>query len=60
MDDITINSYNELIDQIERISSKPILVFDKELRRYFFRGHANKEWKLIPTLLRTSNAQEDK
>ena len=60
MNDIIINSYNELIDKIESISSKIILVFDKELRRYFFRGHANKEWKLIPNLLRTPNAQEDK
>ena len=60
MDDITINSYEELIDQIERISSQPIKVFDKELRRYFFRGHANKKWELAPTLFRTPNAQEDK
>lgn len=60
MKEIKINTYSELIEQIEHISSKKIFKFDGELRRYFYRGHANKMWNLEPTILRNQNAQEDK
>lgn len=61
MTNIFISSYEELIEKIKEITSKPILIFfDEEKRGYYFRGHANKDWKLLPTLLRDRNAQEDK
>lgn len=59
MCDIIINSYDELIETIESICSKKIYKLDNEIRRRFFRGHANKEWKLIPALLREKNIQEN-
>lgn len=61
MKNIIINSYDELIEKIEEIISKPILLFSaNEQRDYFYRGHANKDWKLLPTLLRNKNVHEDK
>lgn len=60
MKEITINTYNDLIEQIEKISSKQIFSFEGELRGYFYRGHASKMWNLEPTILRHQNSQEDK
>lgn len=60
MKEITIKTYDELIEQINEISSKRILKLDGELRGYFYRGHASKTWNLSPTILRNQNAQEDK
>lgn len=60
MDDIIIKSYEDLIKKIEKIISKEPLTIPGDLRGYFFRGHANKDWKLIPTLLRNDDVVEDK
>ncbi len=59
MSEIIISSYSELIGTIESICAKKIYKLDNEIRKRFFRGHANKEWKLIPNLLRDKSIQEN-
>lgn len=51
MKEITINSYDEIVRLIENITK------DAELLKaggfgYYFRGQANKDWRLLPGLLR--------
>ena len=59
MKEIKINTYNELIEQIENISSQKIYKLDGQLKRFFYRGHASKNWNLEPTILRNQDAQEN-
>lgn len=62
MKSIIINTYEELLEKIEEATpKKPYMSDANEYRTcYYFRGHANKDWKLLPTLLRDKNTQEDK
>lgn len=46
MKTIIINSYEELNNTIEEITSKKIIKENGQLRRYFFRGQQNKKWIL--------------
>ena len=50
-DAILVNSVAEFIDQLAQIDIK-------EGTETFYRGHANIEWKLLPSLLRTSNGAD--
>lgn len=59
MKEIKINTYNELIEQIENISSQKIYKLEGQLKRFFYRGHASKNWNLEPTILRNQDAQEN-
>lgn len=49
--EIVVNSVAEFIDQLAQIDIK-------EGTETFYRGHANIEWKLLPSLLRTSNGAD--
>lgn len=53
-DGIYISSYQELKDKIEDIKSKleQFKCVDSKNEKIFFRGQANKEWNLIPNILR--------
>lgn len=53
MKTITINSYNELINTLE----STVRVDDK-VSRLYYRGQANKDWKLIPSILRNNSIDE--
>ncbi len=57
---ITVNTYEDLIEQIKEATSRLVLNSDDYQTAHYFRGHADKDWKLLPTLLRDKNAQEDK
>lgn len=59
MKEIKINTYNELIEQIENISSQKIYKLEGQLKRFFYRGHESKNWNLEPTILRNQDAQEN-
>lgn len=58
MAEIIVKSYNELIENIEKIIEKEIITSPGDLRRYFFRGHANKNWSLIPNIMRQNTVIE--
>lgn len=49
--EIEVNSVAEFIDQLAQIDIE-------EGTETFYRGHANIEWKLLPSLLRTSNGAD--
>lgn len=49
--EIVVNSVAEFIDQLAQIDME-------EGTETFYRGHANREWKLLPSLLRTSNGAD--
>lgn len=53
-DDIYIFSYQELKDKLEDIKSKleQFKCADSKNEKIYFRGQANKEWNLIPNILR--------
>lgn len=53
-DGIYISSYQELKDKIEDIKSKleQFKCVDSKNEKIYFRGQANKEWNLIPNILR--------
>lgn len=55
-----INTYDELIEKIKEVTSKSVKLCDEYRTDFYYRGHANKDWQLVPTLLRDNNAQEDK
>lgn len=50
-DETVVNSVAEFIDQLAQIDME-------EGTETFYRGHANIEWKLLPSLLRTSNGAD--
>lgn len=57
MKEIIIKSYDEIVRLIENITK------DKELMKtggfgYYFRGQANKDWRLLPGLLRNTTLNE--
>lgn len=60
MNSITVNTYDELIEQVKEITSRLVLNSDDYRTAHYFRGHADKDWKLLPTLLRDKNSKEDK
>lgn len=61
MKSITINTFEELIEKIREMTHNPIIESDNGYRTsYYFRGHANKDWKLSPSLLRDQNSIESK
>lgn len=60
MNSITVNTYDELIEQVKEITSRLVLNSDDYRTAHYFRGHADKDWKLLPTLLRVKNSKEDK
>ena len=57
MKEIIIKSYDEIVRLIENITK------DEELMKtggfgYYFRGQANKDWRLLPGLLRNTTLNE--
>jgi len=60
MNSITVNTYEDLIKQVKEVTSQLVLNSDDYRTAHYFRGHADKDWKLLPTLLRDENTQEDK
>ena len=60
MNSIIVNTYEDLIEQIKAATSRLVLNSDDYRTAHYFRGHADKDWKLLPTLLRDKNTQEDK
>lgn len=53
--EIKINSYDELIQKIKEYTSLEHSNKYDNLSKYYFRGHSNKDWKLIPNILRGKN-----
>lgn len=60
MNSIIVNTYEDLIEQIKEATSRLVLNSDDYRTAHYFRGHANKDWKLLPTLLRDNKTQEYK
>lgn len=58
MKEIVVNSCEELITLIDKIISKSIITLKGQKRKYYFRGQANKEWDLLPGILRQKNCNE--
>ena len=60
-DGIYISSYQELKDKIEDIKSKleQSKYLDPKNEKVYFRGQANKEWNLIPNILRVNCSELD-
>lgn len=56
--EIEINSYEELIILIEKIISKQINTIDGQIRKFYFRGQADKKWGLLPGILRDKEKVE--
>ena len=56
--EIEINSYEELIIVIEEIISKHVNTVDGQIRKFYFRGQADKKWELIPGMLRDKEKVE--
>ena len=52
MIEIIINSIEELMKKIDKYDSSKIPKIEGQIRNYYFRGQANKEWDLIPNSLR--------
>lgn len=53
--EIRINSVSEFIKKIGQLNK----VKEKEdTETFFYRGHANRKWKLLPSIFRTSNGVE--
>lgn len=54
MDCIDFNSLKEFIELVTKITLKDNQIFPHEMETYWFRGHSNSSWKLIPKIHRPS------